>query len=80
MSRKMIIIVGFSIACLVINITNVEETKAGTFGSTSTSVVIVPDEVYSTAVSVNEAPADRTVPVAANAQLGHVAKPLPVNR
>lgn len=83
MSRKMIIILGSSIVCLVIalvilfNISNVDESKAALRGSTSKNVVIIEDEVYPTAFNQDNPPVARIAPVAANVQLGHVIKPLP---
>ncbi len=82
MSRKMIIILGLSVACLVvalivvITVSHIDESKAALTGATSKNIVIVPDEVYETSVTVNEPAAARTMPVAANTQLGHIAKPL----
>jgi len=78
-SRKMIIIISSSIACLVIalvvvfNFSNVQQAKADQ-ASTSSNVVIIPEQVYSTEIKMNEAPQSRTTPIDHAAQLGHVAK------
>src|SRR4051812_11668139 len=84
MSRKMIIILGSSIACLtialiiVMNVSNVDKAQAALQGSTSSQVVIIPDQVYATEVSAGQAAA-RTAAIAPDVQLGHTAKPLQIS-
>lgn len=81
-SRKMIVLIGSSVVCLVIafviviNMSNVEKVSAAINGSTNSNVVIIPEQVYSTSININERPVLRSAPIATDAQLGHIAKPL----
>ena len=82
MSRKMILIIGSSIVCLVIalvvvlNITNVNDTQAAVNGATSTNVVIIPEQNNESIVNPTAPAAARTMTIDPAAQLGHVAKPI----
>lgn len=83
MSRKMLFILGSSIICLVIafvtvlNLSNVDTLQAAIKSQTSATVNMIPEQVYPTAVTLDQTPSARSLPADMNAQLGHVAKPLP---